>query len=102
MTTQKTLPTRPIMRYHGGKWAQGLENAVDLILKWEVKEKFSNGGKGLMLVEGNRIGMDTEFECWFDWSTSRIREANLDISDPSYPASWPWWYDQVAEHTKDG
>lgn len=78
----------------GARWSQGLENAVDLILKWEVKEKFQGGGgRGFMQTEGNRLGMDTEFDCWFDFGTSRIRECELDNSEPSYPASWPWWYD---------
>jgi replicative DNA helicase len=77
------------------RWSEGLENACDLILSWEVTDQ--GGHVGQLMTDGNRLGGDAMIECIFDWGTSRIRETYLDTSDPAYPPKWPWWYKPVGE-----
>lgn len=73
----------------GERYSEALGNLADLILKWEIDKQ---NGIGTLVTEGNRLGGDAGFECAYDFGTSRIRELELDESDPTYPASWPWWY----------
>lgn len=77
----------------GARWSEGIENAVDLILKWEIGEYEKGKGTGSLIIEGNRVGSAGEFQCVFDFGTSRIREVELDMSDRNYPPSMPWWFD---------
>jgi len=82
------------------RWSAGLENACDLIIGWEVTDYENGRGNGNLRTEGNRLGGDCFVECEFDFATSRIRELSLDESEPTYPASWPWWYDDEAPAVK--
>lgn len=81
----------------GERNSQGIGNACDLLMTWQVDEIEGGRGTGKIFAEKNRLGPSCNIDCVFDWGTSRIREASLDYSDPVYPPSWPWWYDSVAD-----
>lgn len=78
----------------GERWSEGIGNAGDIIVSWELNKGQANSGQreGALWTEKNRLGPDVKIDCICDLRTSRIREDCLDYSDPTYPPSWPWWF----------
>lgn len=76
------------------RWSKSLGNLADVVMTWSKDKEENNGrGWGKLIAEKNRLNSNFTISCIYDAGTSRIRESCLDESDPSYPASWPWWYD---------
>lgn len=72
------------------RYSRSLGNNCDVLLAWRKERKEETGR---LTVEKCREGSTTAFDCECDFGTSRIRETELDHSEPAFPPAWPWWFD---------